>query len=104
MELKEVGLPADNWGAMTTSNPALDEWATQPLGKAARIAIAIGGMITATLVLLMATMLSDGTWLFVLAGVALAATSVRAAKVPTLLRLTAVSANLIAIPLIAQLI
>ena len=89
---------------MTTSNPALDEWATQPLGKAARVAIAVGGMITATLVLLMATMLRDGTWLFVLAGVALAATSVRAARVPTLLRLGAVSANLLVIPLMAQII
>ena len=89
---------------MTTSNPALDEWATQPLGKAARVAIAVGGMITATLVLLMATMLRDGAWLFVLAGVALAATSVRAARVPTLLRLGAVSANLVAIPLLAQII
>ena len=89
---------------MTTSNPALDEWATQPLGKAARVAIAVGGMITATLVLLMATMLRDGTWLFVLAGVALAATSVRAARVPNLTRLSVVSANLIIIPLIAQII
>lgn len=87
---------------MTTSELVLENWATQPLGKAARISIAVGGMLTATLVLLMATMLSQGTWLFVLVGVALAATSVRAARYPTLLRLTAVAANLIAIPLIAR--
>lgn len=89
---------------MTTSDLVLDEWATKPLGKAARIAIAAGGMITATLVLLMATMLREGTWAFVLIGVALAATSVRAARFPTVARLGAVAANLIAIPLIAQII
>jgi len=59
-------------------------------------------MITGSLVLLMATMLSQGAWVFVLVGVALVATSVRAARYPTLVRLTAVAANLIAIPLIAQ--
>jgi len=89
---------------MTTTDIVLDEWATQPLGKAARVAIAAGGMITATLVLLMATMLRDGAWLFVLIGVALAATSIRAARAPTLTRMAIVSANLIAIPLLAQVI
>ncbi len=87
---------------MTTSTLVLEGWATKPLGKAARIAIAVGGMITGSLVLLMATMLSQGAWVFVLVGVALVATSVRAARYPTLVRLTAVAANLIAIPLIAQ--
>ena len=89
---------------MTTSELVLDDWAIKPIGKAARIAIAIGGMITATLVLLMATMLDSGTWLFVLIGVALVATSVRAARYPTLIRLGVVAINLIAIPLIAQFI
>lgn len=89
---------------MTVSDIALDDWAVKPLGKAARIAVAVGGMITATLVLLMSTMLQDGAWLFVLIGVSLAATSVRAAKVPTLTRLGAVAANLIAIPLLAQIL
>ncbi len=89
---------------MTTSELVLEDWATKPVGKAARIAIAAGGMIVATLVLLMASMLSEGTWLFLLIGVALAATSVRAARYPSLARLTAVAANLIAIPLIAQII
>lgn len=89
---------------MTVSDIALDDWAIKPLGKAARIAVATGGMITATLVLLMATMLQEGAWLFVLIGVALAATSVRAAKIPTLIRLGAVAANLIAIPLLAQIL
>ncbi len=35
---------------MTTANPALSAWATHPVGKAARIAIAVGGLLTATLV------------------------------------------------------
>jgi len=87
---------------MTTSQLVLEGWATKPLGKAARISIAVGGMITATLVLLMATMLSQGVWVFVLVGVALVATSIRAARYPTLVRLGVVAANLIAIPLIAQ--
>lgn len=89
---------------MTTSDLVLEEWATKPLGKAARISIAIGGMITATLVLLMATMVESGSWMLVLVGVALAATSVRAARFPTLIRLGVVVANLIAIPLIAQIL
>ena len=89
---------------MATSDIVTDKWATRPLGKAARIAIAAGGMITATLVLLMATMLTSGAWLFVLVGVALAATSVRAALVPSIMRLGLVAANLIAIPLVAQII
>ena len=87
---------------MTTSELVLESWATKPLGKAARVSIAVGGMITATLVLLMATMLTQGAWVFVLVGVALAATSVRAARYPTLMRLAVVAANLIAIPLIAR--
>lgn len=89
---------------MTTSDLVLDGWAVKPIGKAARIAVAAGGMIVATLVLLIASMLREGSWLFLLIGVALAATSVRAARYPSLARLTAVAANLIAIPLIAQII
>lgn len=88
---------------MTTSDLVLEEWATKPLGKAARIAIAVGGMITATLVLLMATMIVDGSWLLVLGGVALAATSVRAARYPTVTRLATVLVNLIAIPLVSRI-
>jgi hypothetical protein len=49
-------------------------------------------------------MLTSGSWLFVLFGVALAATSVRAARVPSVVRLGVVAANLVAIPLIAQII
>lgn len=87
---------------MTTSDLVLEDWATKPAGKAARIAIAAGGLITATLVILMATIIDQGAWLFILLGVALAATSVRAARYPSLLRMAVVAANLIAVPLVAQ--
>jgi hypothetical protein len=87
---------------MTASDLVLEDWATKPAGKAARIAIATGGLITATLVILMSTIMDDGAWLFTLLGVALAATSVRAARYPTIIRMAVVAANLIAVPLVAQ--
>lgn len=89
---------------MATSEMSLEGWATQPLGKIARVAIAVGGMVIATLVLLIAPMLSENVWSFVLAGVVMAATSIRAAQYPTLLRLAIVSVNLLVIPLITQLV
>ncbi len=89
---------------MTASHLVLEEWATQPLGKAARVAIAAGGMITAFMVLLIASVISHGSWVLVLAAIALVATSVRAARVPNLTRLMVVVANLVAIPLLAPLI
>ena len=89
---------------MTTSELVLAHWATEPIGKAIRIWIALAGVIMAVLVLLTASMLASGSWFFVLAGVALAATSVRAARFPTALRLGFVAANLVAMPLIARLI
>lgn len=89
---------------MTSSEMILAGWATHPLGKVARIGIAVGGMIIATLVLLMSTLLSEGVWLFVLAGVSTAAASIRAAQYPTLLRLSIVSVSVLIVPLIAQLV
>ena len=89
---------------MTTSDLVLDDWALRPAGKAVRVGIAAAGMATATLVLLMATTLASGTWMLVLVGVSLAATSIRAARYPTLVRLAVVTANLLAVPLIGQII
>jgi len=89
---------------MTSPQLVLPEWATEPLGMAARISIAVLGIVASTLVLMLATMLSQGAWLFVLVGVTLAATSIRAARYPTLIRLLVVVANLIAIPIIAGMI
>lgn len=62
------------------------------------------GMATATLILLLAAMVEAGSWLLLITGLGLAATSVRAAQRPNLLRLGAVGGNLLAIPLIALLI
>lgn len=87
---------------MTTVNTAINAWATHPMGKAARIAIAVGGLITATLVLMTASVVAVGSWALVLLGVGLAALSVRAAQVPTPARLTLVAVALIAIPLVFQ--
>lgn len=73
------------------------------MGRAARIAIAVFGVITATLTLMLAPMLEQASWVVVLAGVALAATSTRAARNPQLQRLTTATANLIVIPLLLRL-
>lgn len=89
---------------MTTSNAiVLNEWASHPIGKAARIAIAVTGLITSTLVLLLATLGASAAWLMVLLGVALAATSVRAATSPTMIRLITLAAALVAIPIVGQI-
>ncbi len=89
---------------MTTADLAfLDDWASTTFGKTARAAIAVLGVITATLTLLLASMVSDGSWVLTLAGVALAATSVRAAILPNITRLAVVAANLLLIPLLASI-
>ncbi|MGH8872045.1 MAG: hypothetical protein ACRDWS_08730 [Acidimicrobiia bacterium] len=94
---------ADIFGTMTVSTIiTLDEWAAHPVGKAARIAIAVLGLASAILVLLVATMNSRAAWTLVLLGVALAATSVRAAIKPSVIRLTTLAAVMIAIPYIGQ--
>lgn len=89
---------------MTTSDTFVDEWASHPIGKAARIAIAVAGLITSALVLLLATLGSNAAWLMVLMGVALAATSIRAASRPTMLRLGTLAAAMVAIPIVGQII
>ena len=90
---------------MTTSElTALEGWATHPLGKAARIAIAVTGLATSALVLLLATLGSNAVWFMVLLGVALAATSIRAAMQPTFIRLTTLMAVMVAVPIVGQII
>lgn len=74
------------------------------MGKAARIAIAVGGLILATLVLMTATIVSSGSWALVGLGVLLAPSAVRAARIPTPTRLAVLAAAVIAIPIIIQLI
>ena len=87
---------------MTTANPAIVVWADHPIGKVARIAIAVGGLITATLVLMSASVVASGSWALVVLGVGLAAFAVRAARVPTTARLVLTAAALIGILLAYQ--
>lgn len=88
---------------MTVSTiTTLDEWAEHPLGRAARVAIAALGLMSAILVLMVATMNSHAAWTLVLLGVALAAASVRAATKPTAIRLTTLAAVMITIPYVGQ--
>jgi hypothetical protein len=87
---------------MTTANPAIVAWADHPIGRVARIAIAVGGLVTATLVLTTASVVASGSWALVLLGVGLAALAVRAARVPTTARLSLAAAALIGILLTYQ--
>lgn len=73
------------------------------MGKVARLAIAAVGMSAATLVLMTSAVVESGSWALVLLGVALAATSVRAAWIPSVSRLAALTATTIAIPLSIQI-
>lgn len=88
---------------MTALETTLTNWEITPFGKIARAAIAVLGVVTATLTLMLSAVMDGGAWVTLLAGVALAATSARAAKEPSLSRLTAVTANLILIPLLMRL-
>lgn len=80
----------------------LEEWAAHPIGKAARVSIAVLGLASAVLLLMVATMYRHAAWILVLLGVALAATSIRAARKPSALRLTTLAAVMIAIPYVGQ--
>jgi len=100
--LKQFGELADKYLDMTTASPPISAWAARPMGKAARIAIAVGGLITATLVLMTASVVPTGSWALVVLGVGLAAASVRAARIPSPGRLILVAAALLAIPLAFQ--
>lgn len=88
---------------MTSLSHAIEGWATHPAGMAARIFIGVAGMTTATLVLMTASLVPSGSWALVLLGVGLAATSVRAAVVPSTPRLAFLAATLIAIPIAIRL-
>lgn len=72
------------------------------MGKAARVAIAVLGLASAILVLLVATMNQQAAWIMILLGVGLAAVSVRAALRPDLIRLTTLVAIMIAVPYVSQ--
>ena len=90
---------------MTTSETTfLQDWAIHPLGKTVRVAIAVVGLATASVVLLLATLTSNAVWFMVLLGVALAAASIRAAFRPSVLRLAILTAVMVAIPIAGRLI
>ena len=90
---------------MTTSETSfLNQWTTHPLGKTVRVAIAVVGLATATVVLLLATLTSSAVWFMVLLGVSLAATSIRAALYPSIVRLGILTAVMVAIPIAGRLI
>jgi hypothetical protein len=88
---------------MTTANLYLESWATHPLGKAARVMLALLGMSTATTLLTLSPLVASGSWAIILIGLALAATSVRAARVPTVERLALVVSVVILIPVVSRL-
>jgi hypothetical protein len=88
---------------MTVSTiTSLDEWAVPPYGKAARVALVILGLASAVLVLMVATMNSQAASLLVLLGVALAATTVRAASKPRFIRLTTLAAVMVSVLYVGQ--
>lgn len=86
-----------------TASGAMQTWAAKPFGKVTRVALASLGMTLATMVLTGAALLETGSWALVLVGVAIAATSVRAARELTMTRLVALAASLLAIPLTLQM-
>jgi hypothetical protein len=88
---------------MTASTvTTIDQWATQPFGKAARIALAVLGLFSATVVLLVATIYTEAAWILVLLGATLAATSIRAASKPSLMRLLSLCAVMVSILYLGQ--
>jgi hypothetical protein len=79
------------------------DWAAHPIGKVTRALIAVVGVIVATLVLLLATLGAQNVWILVLIGIALAATSIRAAMEPNAIRLTTLAVVLMAVPIAGQI-
>ena len=103
-DLKDEAGNAEILMVMTASTTTVPVWASHPLAKATRIAIAVGGMAAATLVLTVAAIVTSGSWGFVALGTALAACSVRAARLPSAGRLLALAACVVAVPIALQLL
>jgi hypothetical protein len=80
------------------------DWAVHPIGKVTRALIAVVGVIVATLVLLLASLGAENVWILILVGVALAATSIRAAMKPNAIRLATLAMVLVAVPVAGQII
>jgi hypothetical protein len=89
--------------AMTATQPIVGNWATGAFGKTARVLIAVGGLVTATLLMLLSSYLGEYAWVIVLMAATLAASSARAARYPTFPRLAVLLINLLVIPMFAAL-
>jgi hypothetical protein len=88
---------------MTTTDQVLGDWATHPFGKAARVAMAVGGMLMGVMLMLIAPLFDGQPWLVVVGATSLVITSVRAARLPSMTRLALVAANLLAMPFLTNL-
>jgi len=88
---------------MTTTDQVLGDWATHRFGKTARVAMAVGGMLTAVMLMLIAPLFDGRPWLMVVGATSLVITSVRAARFPNMTRLALVAANLLAMPFLTNL-
>lgn len=73
------------------------------MGRIARGAVAVLGSTFAVLVLMTAGLVESGSWALVVLGVALAASSVRAAQQLTMARIIALGVSIFAVPLAVQL-
>ena len=101
--LKGNRAPADISGTMTSSTiTTVEQWATQPFGKAARIALAVLGLFSSVVVFLVATIYTEAAWMLVLLGSTMAAASVRAASRPSPVRLASLGAVMVAILYVGQ--
>lgn len=89
---------------MTAITSALRSWTTLPMGRAVRIALALTGMVTSTLILMLAAVIETGSWMIVILGISLAVASVSAARVPSATRLVATAAVLLAVPLALRML
>jgi hypothetical protein len=89
---------------MATSNPAIEGWATQSIGKAVRIATAVLGMVAATAILALSPLVANGSWIMIVTGLALVITSVRVAVKPTLSRIGMLAVPTAVIPFLTQLL
>ncbi len=104
--LKRIGVDADSTGTMTastiTSTRTINHWASHPLGKATRVAMAVLGLGSGVLLLMAATIYTERSWPLVLLGAILAATAVRAASRPSLIRLLSLGSVMVAVLYLGQ--
>ena len=67
---------------------------------AVRVGVIIAGVAAATSVILLGTIYPAASWLFLLIGITLGATSARAARQPSMLRLTVATVSVTLTPLV----